>query len=370
LGYAERFLRFYEQGIGETRRDLHRRIESGLASLDDCPSRRIAAFQKLLDEVSVYDTDGGKAAALLRKKVFSAAAAHHPLVSQKEGIFCNLESEIKQSIAADMVMTWEQIDAKLFSDVVEFQRLKSFDGYASPAELLARYNVAQTQAALYRAEQMVVWSRTDHKLILRYAKLARLMHSIRREEDGSYCFRLDGPASVLRRSTRYGVAMAKFLPGLLTCRDWRAQARILTRFGKRYRLELSSSLGLTSPGDPSQAFDSDLEANFVADWEKCDSGGWRLEREADLLYQGQTVFSPDFTLISPQGRRVLLEIVGFWTPEYLLAKSRMLEMFRETTILLAVAEQSQLQLPASAAPPIVFKRRLKPADVLSRLEQM
>ena len=368
LGYATRLLSIYAHGIGLTRRELHRQVENTFAALDDCPRRRIAAFQKLLDEVSDYDSDAGKKAAKLRQQVFSKAAPFHPLVSRIEGLYCHSEAEVKQRIAAELKRPWEQIEAELFSDVIEFQRLKKFNGYESAAALLARYNVAQTQAALYRAEQLMVWAHADLKLVIRYAKLARLMHSIRREADGSYCFRFDGPASVLRRSTRYGVAMARFLPGLLACRQWRATAKVLNRFGKRYRLELSSLDGLQVGAAPATEFDSDLEANFVAAWEASDCGQWKLQRESDILHAGQTVFTPDFAVVAADGRRVLLEIVGYWTPEYLEHKARQLEKFVGQNILLAIPEQTQFEVPAGMQPPIVFKRQLKPADVLARLE--
>ena len=57
LEYATRMLSEYRQGKGRTRRELHREVEQICAALDDCPSRRIAAFCKLLDDVSEYDTD-------------------------------------------------------------------------------------------------------------------------------------------------------------------------------------------------------------------------------------------------------------------------------------------------------------------------
>ena len=65
---------------------------------------------------------------------------------------------------------------------------------------------------------MTVWASDDFKTILRYAKLARLMHTIVRTGEGRYRFRFDGPASVLRHTRRYGAAMARFLPALIACR--------------------------------------------------------------------------------------------------------------------------------------------------------
>lgn len=389
LKFAQRLLQVYQRGSGRTRQELHREVENVCAALEDCPSQRIAAFCKLLDEVSVYDTDKRGTAAKLRQQVFSLAAPLHPLVSRPEGIFTRSETAAKQAIAKQLGMTWEEIDSRLFADVIEFQRLKEFSGYSDAAALLARYNVAQTQAALYRAESLHVWSSTDHKAILRYAKLARLMHSITRQRDGTYLFRFDGPASVLRRSTRYGIAMARLLPGLLSCRGWRAVAKVRDRRGRRYRLELSSEDGLNSPVAGPADFDSDWEAEFYQAWGETPREGWRLERETELLHQGQCVFTPDFLLVHESGQRVLLEIIGYWTPEYLLAKAKTIAKFSQRAmlsggvssdrrsdrlpkflqcpILLAIPQQVQFDLPQGVAPPIVFKKSLKPEDVLQRL---
>jgi len=39
---------------------------------------------------------------------------------------------------------------------------------------------------------------------------------------------------------------------------------------------------------------------------------------------------PDFAIEHPDGRRAILEIVGFWTPEYLDAKLERFERWRPT----------------------------------------
>jgi predicted nuclease of restriction endonuclease-like RecB superfamily len=83
------------------------------------------------------------------------------------------------------------------------------------------------------------------------------MHSITPQSDGRHLFRFDGPASVLWRSTRYGIAMARLLPGLLSCGGWRAVAKVRDRRGRRYPLELSSEDGLSLPVTAPADFDSD-----------------------------------------------------------------------------------------------------------------
>jgi len=46
-----------------SRRELHRGVEAILSDEADCESRRVAAFAKLLDDVSEFETDSGGASA-------------------------------------------------------------------------------------------------------------------------------------------------------------------------------------------------------------------------------------------------------------------------------------------------------------------
>jgi predicted nuclease of restriction endonuclease-like RecB superfamily len=265
--YAERMLQIYRGSIGRTRRELHRDVASVFARETDCPIRRIEAFCKLLDDASTYARGKPGAAAELRRSVFRAAAAMHPLVRCADAMFPHEEAAAKTVIAVQMGRVWDDIDRELFADVMECHRLEAFAGYAHGAALLARYNVAQIQAALFGAVEMIVWATDDLKTILRYAKLARLMHSIRRLDDGRYEIRFDGPASVLRVTRRYGVAFAKFLPALIACRGWRMHAVVQTRrAGWLAALDLTANDGLHSHLPPPEEFDSRLEETFAQEW--------------------------------------------------------------------------------------------------------
>jgi len=366
--YAERMLTVYRTGIGRTRQELHRNVWQIFAEEEDCPRRRIGALCKLLDDASTYYRDSRKRAAALRREVFRKAAVYHPLVRSADRLFDHQETEVKDRIAAQLGRTWRDIENELFADVIDFHRLTAFEGYPTGAALLARYHVAQVQAAMFDAVSMAVWATEDYKTILRYAKLARLMHTIVRLPDGRYHFRFDGPASVLRQTRRYGVAMARFLPALIACRGWRMHAVIRTRRrGLHVNLELSWLDGLTSHLPPPQAFDSSVEQTFAERWGPEKHDGWRLVREGEILHRGQKVFVPDFAFRRDDGRTVLLEIVGFWTPEYLQAKLETLRVFHDQPILLAVAERVSpclIELPATVIP---FKTSLAVKDVLERL---
>jgi hypothetical protein len=366
--YAGQMLLVYKHGVGRTRRDLHRSVHAIFADEPDCPLRRIDAFCKLLDDASRYDRDRRGLAAELRQKVYHLAAPSHPLVTRADRLFEQEEAKVKASIAESLGTTWDDIDGRLFSDVIEFHRLRQFTGYADGRALLAHYNVAQVQAALFDALEMTVWCREDFKTVLRYAKLAKLMHTIRSAGEG-YVFRFDGPASLLRETRRYGTQMARFLPALIACRGWRMHALVRSRGGWTNRLELSPADGLTSGVPPPEDFDSDVEAAFAEKWGAGPREGWTLAREAEILHRGQKVFVPDFVFRHADGRIALLEIVGYWTPEYLETKLKTLALFAGEPIVLAVAESVGRDSIAWPAGTVRFKAALKIKDVLVRLAE-
>lgn len=337
---AQRMLDIYGQGKGVRRQELHRQVHELFRNEALCPPRRPAAFCKLLDEVSLFDQSARRRAAALRQKLFHLAAPYHPLVASPDTIFESAEADIKDRLAAGLGKPWGEIEQELFADVISEQRLRQFDGYPNSLALLARYNVAQAQAVLYAAESMSVVASRDLKTILRYSKLARLMHVLNRGSDGTWRMEFSGPASSLRSTRRYGVQMAKFLPALIACRDWQMRAVIVSANGQwRNTFCLASSDGLHSSLPEPAEFDSSLEKRFANEWGDGPRDGWTMTRESEVLHEGQRTFIPDFVFRNVDGRVALLEIAGYWTPEYLAAKRETLQRFGDQGVLLAVPEK-------------------------------
>ena len=369
MDYAEEMLSVYRSGIGQQRRSLHQQIETLFADEPDCPVRRIQAFCKLLDDVSIFQTDPSGQAARLRLQVFSKVACLHPLVQQPDRLFEHDEKRVKVHLAEELGTAWKQIEQALYADVIAFQQLKKFEGYSDPGALLSRYNVAQLQACLYRAESMTVVATDDLKTILRYAKLARLLHEIERLSSSKYRIVFSGPASVLRETRRYGVNFAKFLPALLTCRGWKMMAIVQTPWNTRAKLAVSDNDGFTSHLPSPQEFDSSLEENFASKFGQ-ERDGWQLIREGDILYDRQKTFVPDFTFRHHDGTEVFLEIVGFWTPEYLAHRREVLRQFRQHRMLIAVPEKSLREGASIPESMLVYKTALKIGPLMKTLETL
>jgi hypothetical protein len=221
--------------------------------------------------------------------------------------------------------------------------------------------VAQIQAVSFSANSITVHAGADFKRILRAARLARLMHTITAPQPGCWQIELTGPASVLRETRRYGVNFARFLPALICCSDWTMEAIMESRGLRNLRLHLSSRDGLKSHLPPDDEFDSAVEAEFAAKWGEGDREGWLLRREAEIFHAGQKTFIPDFVMEHVTGRRVLLEIVGFWTPEYLEQRVRTLQLFRGVPIVLAIQEANAARIAQAVegAGVIAFRKSLQ-----------
>ena len=274
----------------------------------------------------------------------------------------------------------EQVRAWLYADLPEAHVLTSFEE-PTPEGLLERYNLAQAQGVLYRASHVVITAHRndpgEYKLLFRYLKLFGLMAYIEGDADHGFTLTIDGPASLFTPSPRYGLALAKLLPALLHVTRWSLTATLVPRQrsssipqGTRFTLE--AGCGLVSHYPPGKPYDSMLEQAFAERWAKTPTA-WRLEREVDLIPLPGSVMVPDFRLVHPDGRSCLLEIVGYWRPEYLRKKFAQVRRAGREDVILAVSERLNLEragvkrddIPARV---VWFKDRLLPQAVLAVLE--
>jgi uncharacterized protein len=71
--------------------------------------------------------------------------------------------------------------------------------------------------------------------------------------------------------------------------------------------------------------------------------------------------------VHEDGCEVLLEIIGFWTPEYLSAKAKTLARFHEANLLLAVSQTAAATMPELALDVVTYKSALSVKLILKRL---
>ena len=198
---------------------------------------------------------------------------------------------------------------------------------------------------------------------------------------------LEGPGSLFRMSERYGNSFAKIFPILMKSKGWKLKAKILhktyqgksvleftlddserafrpspeaIKYPSYYPGETTSEIqlreaqaeyetgekgtevaelnagskGTDSGTDPDmeeekETYDSEVEKIFGS----FTLGSWKIKREPTILKAGRYAFVPDFAL-QRNDMKVYLEIVGFWTTEYLERKVEKLKEVKEPLILL------------------------------------
>ncbi|MEM9276389.1 MAG: DUF790 family protein [Cyanobacteria bacterium P01_F01_bin.143] len=379
IGLASDRIECFQEYVGKTQGELNEK----LAEMEgDSPDYRVkrGLAHILRSSFSTFEIVSPLEPPELRKKVFTEAAKTTPIPDNRsqtlDAIAYNLTTELNRTVSR------QEIEQGLYADLQENRILTEFEP-PIPDALIHRYNLSQVQGIFYRASNIVINAHRndpgEYKLLFRYLKLFQLMSYIEGDSDTGFTITLDGPASLFKASTRYGLSLAKMIPALLHVSKWSLQAKLQQRDpysgnikAGRFAIE-SDRCYLVTHYPPGKPYDSMLEASFAKGWAKAKTE-WRLEREVDLVPLPGSVMIPDFRLVHPDGRDFLLEIVGYWRPEYLKKKFYQVKNSDVTNLILAVSERLNLEkagvsftdLPNRV---IWFKNKLQPKAVLKVLDE-
>lgn len=378
LAIATQIIHCFQACIGQTQGELDDRLLKLEGDSPDYQLKRGLAHI-LRNTFATFEIISPLEPLALRQKVFAEAAKTIALPDRRsdtlEAISHTLSNDLKRFVSR------HEIEAGLYADLQENRILTQFEAPV-PEALLHRYNLAQVQGIFYRASSVVINAHRndpgEYKLLFRYIKLFQLMAYIEGDADTGFTLTMDGPASLFKASTRYGLALAKMIPALLHVTKWSLRAKLQNRDPysgniKTGKFTLTSDrCGLVSHYPPGKPYDSMLEASFAKSWAKAKTE-WRLEREVDLIPLPGSVMIPDFRLVHPDGREFLLEIVGYWRPQYLQKKFYQVCHSDVDNLILAVSERLNLEkagvkfteLPNKL---IWFKNKLNPKVVLEILD--
>jgi uncharacterized protein len=366
----------FQQAQGETQGELDRRLQVLEGDSTGYRIQRGLAHLLRSETFSKFEVVSPLEPQALRQRVFALASQAAPLPQTApqtlQGLAQQLSQELEREIHPD------QIRAGLYADLNENRILTQFDP-PQPEALLHRYNLSQVQGIFYKASQIRLHAHRndpgEYKLMFRYLKLFGLMTYVEGDADHGFTIVIDGPTSLFKPSTRYGLDIAKLIPALLHVTKWSLAADLQWRDTyskevKTRRFSLESTCDLVSHYPPGKPYDSFLEMAFAERWDQ--AGDWKLEREVDLIPIPGSVMIPDFRLVHPDGRSFLLEIVGYWRPEYLRKKFAQVQQSGRQDLILAISERLNLEKAGvnfhnTPARLIWFKDKLLPKAVLEVL---
>ena len=312
--------------------------------------------------------------AALRERLF----AYGPVFPTPQLFHPPTRDAVVATVAAELGLGVEQIAATLFADRPAASILQDAGPQWTPAGLLARYNLELARGVLYWASGLHLEVHGSYKDLWKYLKLFKLMFWARALPGGGYAIDLDGPISpFVQATTRYGRQFAAFLPALLLCAQWRLVADVRPPLGTPATYRLDDRAPLRTHFARSGPFDSRLEADFAREFaEKFGGqrGPWLLSREDEVLLLGDTVMIPDFALTHKRlGHRVLIEIVGFWHPDYLRRKVEKVRAAHCQHLLLLVYEGVNLAAERLRDVPgevVYFKHKPVLKEVISAVDAL
>jgi hypothetical protein len=283
-------------------------------------------------------------------------------------------SERIAHLGADLGCEPEAVRRGLYADLDENHVLLRGPDL-DPTGALHRYNLHLVQGLLLHALSVRV--RLDAptparaRQVFRCARFHQLMYRIHARE-GSYVLELDGPLSLLKLSTRYGLRLALFFPVLpLQPGTWTVEADLRLQHA-RGTLHVSSEDGLRSQQPDSGTWRFPEEEAFEERFRKV-VPEWTLERGGELQnLGGEAILVPDYTF-TREGKRAFLEIIGIWRRDYLERRLALLARHGRRNLILAVSRNlvgDDARLEGFKGTLLSYAKAIPPDEVRRILEEV
>jgi predicted nuclease of restriction endonuclease-like RecB superfamily len=312
LEIARSIIDVFQEHVAKTYGELVEELEG----IEEINYRLIRGLAQILERRCVIDTDSVIDPIAARKTVFEESRGF--ITGKKE------RKEVLGKVARKLSIEPDDLEKALWADHEGNLVIKEFQTI-NPEDLLRNYNLSLAQTLLFRATGMEIQIDDNYQQVFRKIKQLGLIYSI---QDGKIS--LEGPISLFKLTEKYGSAFAKLLPIVMESTRWSLRASISRKTfqGKRiydFTLDYTQKPNFGTELETEDiAFDSAIEKEFY----QLSFKGWTVRREPAVLKAGQYAFIPDFSL-ERNGTRIYLEIIGFWTPEYLKHKIQKLNQLQE-----------------------------------------
>ncbi len=370
--WVDALTRFYLDCAGHTAGEIDTALRERILPMClsmGAPRRAPAGVRHVLSQLFPTRIDAAARPSEIRQTLFSLAPA------------CASRQDAIVATARALGIRPDQVLAGLFADRAPLRKVDRCDHVPSAREVVERYNLALLQGIIQRAQAVRVRARAHTRSVVRFARLRKLICLCSLDREGT---RLDmsGPLSMFRHTTRYGHAMASFLPAVLSAPGWQIDATCLLRSyagdppapGDPYPRKpmvvwACSGVPIASERPDPPADDRSTERRVLRDMRRLRTE-WEIERETQALQVGQAVFFPDFVMRKGH-HRVLVELVGYYTAAYLRHKLWLLEQAGVRNVVLCVDRRLSCDEDSGGQAAVLgFDRRIDVADLVALAERI
>ena len=354
---------------GSSRGDIDAAVKD-IAGMD-VDHKITKGLAKLLMDKGDFETQSPLEPQALRWHVFCEAAKRGPIALTQNASGHPIAADILAAVGRELGTDAAAVARGLYADLKQEQTLSAMP-LPKPEALLHRYNTALIQAVLLKASSLTVdLVRPQPKYVrqlMRHLKFHQLMYRVHQTTDGIR-IEVDGPQSLLKLSTRYGLQLANFFPAVvLQPGDWSMRAELLWGRKRKVRkvLELGNDAGLVSHYRDTGTWTSRTEQWFLERFEGVDTA-WTAHPGEPIDLGDQSLVVPDLTFKNGD-RTGHLEICGFWRAHHLQDRLTRLP----DHVILAVSSKLRGEAgrlsPELEAKVIRFAEVIPPSKVIDRLE--
>jgi predicted nuclease of restriction endonuclease-like RecB superfamily len=360
LEIALSLIEVYKNSAGKKKQTIKDRIHE----FEEHNYRFIRGLSVLLDRRSTFKSNSIFDPKILRHEVFELTGNLGPATTPKK------RNRILQEASKKLELPINTIEKNIYADLDSELILKSFKDI-TPEELLELYNLSLTQTLLFDSIELRFTTLHNWQKIFFKAKKLGLIYEA--SQNGDLWIKIDGPNSLFKLTRRYGSNISKLIPSILGGSNWRIEAKILWKYTNEiysFRINSFTHKDLFRVQDEPEVYDSIVEADFGSRFQSLKTK-WILRREPEPLIVGKHVMIPDFSF-ERDDIKVYMEVVGFWTTDYLLRKIKKL---REIKVNMLVAVDQSLACEAltqlkkrSYINILYYKKRIPLSPVLNFLK--
>ena len=341
---------------GRKRGEWQLRIQDGLSN--SAPRRKLSVALRVLDRLARDAVASAVPPRQIRAVLFREAA-------------CTADRDRALASAAKLLGVSEQTARDcLFADIAGERLLRPIQPI-SPEQLALRSNLELVADLLARALRVRLKASGKLAAVVRQAKrMGLLCHVGAAARQYEAELEISGPFALFRHTRIYARALTSLVPCLAGCQSFELEADCV--------VGPDEGLGrlVLRQGDPIfptkdlPLLVSKVEERFAAAFAAL-APTWQVVREPAALEAADSLIFPDLELRHREtGECWLLEIVGYWTPEYLHQKLAALRSARCDQLIVCIDEERRCSDAPLAldAHVLCYQRKLDPRAVLARID--
>ncbi len=361
-GWLAALIEQYRRAAGRPRRELKALLAQPLDLPAPNNKRRIAAFA--LEALTRDAVVSPVSPALLRGALFEAA---------------KLRRLPRQALVAEVAAAHElepaALEDALFADLEGERRVEPLAQPISSLALAQEANFLIASGLVRRAALLSIRAAGETRALVRHAQLCGLICTAvdgqESQQQDAVRLEVSGPFALFRHTQVYARALGSLLPPLTWCREFELIAHCPIRGSDAILTFVLKTGDPIGAGREIKVSGSALEERFTRDFLRATTS-WNLVRQPPPFRTGSRLVFPDFEIVHRErpALRYALEIVGYWTPEYLKQKLASGASADAPKLVLCIDESkacTHTEVPEGAKV-VRFKRRLDARAVLAALE--